>query len=103
MMLNLENKIDMHLEQYDKLEQNINKSVKHILDLKTENNRLRKEVEQLRKQLENTSERGIKKLNNRNIENKVREAFPKEKTDTLVSQLDEVIKKMKNFTTGVEF
>ena len=67
-MLNLENKIDMHFEQYDKLEQNVKKSVKHILDLKTENNRLRKEVEQLRKQLENTSERGIKKLNNRNIE-----------------------------------
>ena len=102
-MLNLENKIDMRLDQYDKLEQNIKKSVKHILDLKTENNQLRKEVELLKKQLETTSERGIKKLNNRNIENTVREAFPKEKTDTLVSQLDEVIKKMKNFTTGVEF
>jgi uncharacterized protein (UPF0210 family) len=102
-MLNLENKIDMHIDQYDKLEQNIKKSVKHILDLKTENNRLKKEVEHLGKQLENTSEKGIKKLNKRIIENTVRETFPKEKTETLVSQLDEVIKKMKSFTTGVEF
>jgi predicted RNase H-like nuclease (RuvC/YqgF family) len=102
-MLNLDNKIDMRLDQYDKLEQNIKKSVKYILDLKSENIRLKKEVEQLRKQLDNTSERGIKKLNNRNIENTVRDTFPKEKTETIVSQLDEVLKKMKNFTTGVEF
>ncbi len=93
----------MRLEQFDKLEQNIKKSVKHILDLKKENNQLRKEVEKLKQQLETTSERGIKKLNNRRIERTVRETFPKEKTETIVSQLDEVIKKMKNFTTGVEF
>ena len=93
----------MRLEQFDKLEHNVKKSVKYILDLKTENIRLKKEVEQIRKQLDNTSERGIKKLNNRNIENTVRDTFPKEKTETIVSQLDEVLKKMKNFTTGVEF
>ena len=93
----------MRLEQFDKLEQNVKKSVKYILDLKKENIQLKKEVELLKKQLETTSERGIKKLNNRNIENTVRDTFPKEKTETLVSQLDEVIKKMKNFTTGVEF
>ena len=34
-MLNLENKIDMRLDQYDKLEQNVRKSVKYILDLKS--------------------------------------------------------------------
>ena len=102
-MLNSENKINMRLEQFDKLEQNVKKSVKYILDLIKENIQLKKEVELLKKQLETTSERGIKKLNNRNIENTVRDTFPKEKTETLVSQLDEVIKKMKNFTTGVEF
>ena len=86
----------MRLEQFDKLEHNVKKSVKYILDLK-------KEVELSKKQLETTSERGIKKLNNRNIENTVRDTFPKEKTEPIVSQLDEVLKKMKNFTTGVEF
>jgi len=102
-MLNLENKVDMRLDQYDKLEQNIRKSVKYILELKSENNKLNKQVEKLKQQLETTSERGIKKLNNRSIESTVREKFPDEKTETIVSQLDEVIKKMKNFTTGVEF
>ena len=93
----------MRLEQFDKLEQNVKKSVKYILDLKKENIQLKKEVEILKKQLETTSVMGIKKINNRNIEYSVRYTFPKEKTETLVSQLDEVIKKMKNFTTGVEF
>ena len=103
MMLNLENKNNIKLDQFDKLEQNVKKSVKYVIDLKTENNRLKKEVEQLKKQLEITSERGIKKLNSRNIDNTVRDSFPNEKKEKIVSQLDEVIKKMRNFTTGVEF
>ena len=102
-MLNLETKIDMRLDQYDKLEQNIRKSVKYILDLKSENNKLKKEVVKLKQQIETTSERGIKKLNNRSNGSTARAKFPDEKTETIVSQLDEVIKKMKNFTTGVEF
>ena len=102
-MLNLEIRNNMNLEQFDKLEQNIKKSVKYILDLKAENNKLKKEVESLKNQLETTSERGIKKLNNKNTKNTVRETFPKDKTYTIASQLDEVLKKMRSFTTGVEF
>jgi hypothetical protein len=101
-MRNLENNNNIRLDQFDKLEQNVKKSVKYVIDLKTENIRLKKEVEQLKKQLEIRSERGIKKLNSRNIDITVRDTFPKEKTEKIVSQLDEVIKKMKNFTTGVE-
>lgn len=93
----------MRLDQYDRLEQNIRKSVKYILDLKSENNKLKKEVEKLKQQLETTSERGIKKLNNSNIESTLGEKLPGKKTETIVAQLDEVIKKMKSFTTGVEF
>ena len=92
----------MRLDQYDKLEQTIKKSIKYIFDLKTENNRLRKEVEKLNQQIETTSERGIKKVNNKS-EIIVGDKFPEQKTEALVSQLDEVIKKMKNFATGVEF
>lgn len=92
----------MQLDQFDKLERNIKNSVKYIFDLKTENNRLKKEVEKLKEQIETTSERGKTKPNNHS-ENNEREMFPKAKTERLVSQLDEVIKKMKNFTTGVEF
>ena len=99
----LENSLSMSLDQFDKLEQNIKKSIKYIFDLKLENNKLKKEVELLKKQLETTAERGIKKLNNRNIKNTVRETFPKDKSEAIASQLDEVLKKMRNFTTGVEF
>lgn len=93
----------MRLDQFDKLDQNINKTIKFILDLKIENNRLKKEVALLKKQLETTSERGIKESNSRQENRLVTETFPGEKSETLVSQLDEVIKKMKSFTTGVEF
>ena len=91
----------MNIDQFDKLGQNIKKSIKHILDLKLENNKLKKEVELLNKQLETRSERGIEKLNNSN--SAVRETFPKNQSETIASQLDEVLKKMRSFTTGVEF
>lgn len=102
-MPNLENRSIMNLEQFDKLGQNVKKSIKYILDLKAENNKLRKEVESLKNQLAITSERGTKKLNNKNDTNTVGEMIPKDKTEAIASQLDEVLKKMRNFSTGVEF
>ena len=44
-MPNLDNNLNMSLDQFDKLEQNIKKSIKYIFDLKLENNKLEKEVE----------------------------------------------------------
>jgi regulator of replication initiation timing len=102
-MQNLENKFEMSLDQFDKLEQNIKKSIKQLFELKLENNKLRKEVELLKKKLETRSERGIEKLNNSNSDSTKRETFPKDKSEKIASQLDEVLKKMRSFTTGVEF
>ena len=93
----------MRLDQFDKLELNIKEIVDYVFKLKVENHRLKTEIDNLKKQHKSASEKGIENLVYKDEINDATESFPTDKEKIVVSQLDNILNKLKNLSTGVEF
>ncbi len=93
----------MRLDQFDKLDQNIKEIVDYVFKLKVENNRLKTEIDTLKKQQKSNSETGIENLVYKDETNDATDLLPQDKEKIVVSQLDNILGKLKNLSTGVEF
>ncbi len=93
----------MRLDQFDKLDQNIKEIVDYVFKLKVENNRLKTEIDTLKKQHKSNSETGIENLVYKDETNDATDLLPQDKEKIVVSQLDNILGKLKNLSTGVEF
>ena len=93
----------MQLDQFDKLEQNTKEIVDYVFKLKVENYKLKQEIDIIKKKQTSTSEKGLEELVNKDEINDTAESFSTDKGKIVVSQLDNILNKLKNLSTGVEF
>lgn len=93
----------MKLDQFDKLEQNIKEIVDYVFKLKVENYKLKQEIDIIKKKHTSTSEKGLEELVDKDEINDTAESFSTDKEKIVVSQLDNILNKLKNLSTGVEF